>query len=63
MGYDIVWSNFSIPDCENDENDLPWTKEASELVLYTLYPNQNDMLALRRAIVAKAKTHEEGYFV
>lgn len=62
-GYDIVWSNFSISDCENDANDLPWAKEASELVLYTLYPNQKDMLALRRAIMAKAKTHEEGYFV
>lgn len=62
-GYDIVWSNFSIEDCENDEDGLPWTKEASELVLYTFYPNQNDMRALRRTIVAKAKTHEEGYFV
>lgn len=62
-GYDIVWSNFSIPDCENDENDLPWANKASELVLYTLYPNQNDMRALRRAIMAKANTHKEGYFV
>lgn len=62
-GYDVVWSNFSIPDRETDRNGNPWSKEASELVLYNLYPSQKEGLSLRHAIAAKAKMHEEGYFV
>lgn len=62
-GYDVVWSNFSIPDRETDRNGNPWSKEASELILYNLYPSQKESLSLQHAIAAKAKKHEEGYFV